>query len=286
MTPHGDEFATFHNAAMAAQARDLYNAVRNGQQHAGLRKPWFEFRNAADESQPVEILIYDQIGKDWRGGGISAREFVEGLKQIPTNRKILLAVNSPGGNVHDGLAIYNQLKLRRENITARIDGIAASTASWLVLAAKEVQMPKNALFMIREPMGVAMGNAGEIRKAADALDEQQSVIASIYRDQTSQPRALIDEKMREETWFNGEEAKDFGFVDTLLDESPAIFNSVTRPEGAPAIAESPEQRESRLLEWVNRLASQGKIEASPQAKQAAFLDAWQDESTLEKLGEQ
>ena len=94
MTPHGDEFATFHNAAMAAQARDLYNAVRNGQQHAGLRKPWFEFRNAADESQPVEILIYDQIGKDWRGGGISAREFVEGLKQIPTNRKILLTATT------------------------------------------------------------------------------------------------------------------------------------------------------------------------------------------------
>jgi ATP-dependent Clp endopeptidase proteolytic subunit ClpP len=188
-------------------------------------KPWFEFRNLANASEPAEILIYEQIGQDhWSGEGIGAKDFVEQLKAIPANRKITLRINSPGGNVWDGLAIYNQLKARREFVTAVIDGIAASVASWLPLAAKEVQMPKSALFMIHDPWSLAIGTADEMRKAADSLDKHKAAIVDIYREKTGKPRAEIERKMTEETWFTGDEAKEFGLADTLLD-TPNIQNS-------------------------------------------------------------
>lgn len=179
-------------------------------------KPWFEFRNVANAAEPVEILIYEQIGKDWwTGDGVAAKDFVEQLKEIPKDREIRLLINSPGGDVADGLAIYNVLKLRRDKITARIDGLAASTASWLPLAARSVEMPENALFMIHEPWSMAMGDAEEMRKAADVLEKHGDVIANIYQEKTGKSKKAIKDAMAEETWFTGKEAKDFGFIDVL-----------------------------------------------------------------------
>lgn len=181
-------------------------------------QPWFTFKNL-DGSGSVEILIYDQIGKDWwTNEGVGAKEFAAQLKEIPKGRAITVCLNSPGGNVHDGMAIYNLLRERKEDVTCRIDGVAASIASVIALAGKELRMPRNALLMIHDPYGICTGDADEMRRMADGLDRHKDAIVAVYHAKTGKPKSEISEKMSAETWMAGEDAKAFGFADTLTED--------------------------------------------------------------------
>ncbi len=181
-----------------------------------IPKQWFSIQAKADR---VEILIYDQIGKDWFGGdGVSSKEFAEALKEIPAKTEILVCINSPGGNVWDGLAIYNQLKARREYVTTRVDGVAASIASIIALAGKSLEMPKNSLLMIHDPSGMVMGNAEDMRDMAARLDSHADLLAGIYAEKTGKSREYMRGKMRDETWYDGDQASSAGFADTVTEE--------------------------------------------------------------------
>jgi len=184
-----------------------------------MAKHWFEIRNAASETDPVEILIYDQIGKSfWDDSGVGAKEFAQALKEIPHEKEIVVAINSPGGNVFDGLAIYHQLQARQSKVVTRVDGLAASIASVIAMAGRETRMPKNALLMIHDPSALAIGNAADMRKMADVLDKNKSVLVGIYHAKTGKPTAEIEKEMTAETWFTGPEAKDGGYIDTVTDQ--------------------------------------------------------------------
>lgn len=189
---------------------------------------WLEINNKA-ESEPVEILIYDQIGKDWYdGSGVQAKEFAMALSEIPKDREIVVAINSPGGNVWDGLAIYQQLKARGEKVTTRVDGLAASIASIIALAGHEVQIPENALFMIHDPSGICMGTASEMETMAAELDKHADVLASIYAEKTGDSPEDMRALMRAETWMTGAEAQSSGFADTVTDEISLSASSSKR----------------------------------------------------------
>lgn len=180
--------------------------------------PWFEIKNKS-ESEPVEILIYDQIGKDWwDGSGVQASHFAEALKEIPKDRELVVAINSPGGNVWDGLAIYHQLKARAGKVTTRVDGLAASIASIIALAGDDIQIPANALYMIHDPSGVCMGTAEEMAKMSAELDKHADVLAGIYADKTGDTPERMRAMMRDETWMTGAEAVANKFANTLTDE--------------------------------------------------------------------
>lgn len=200
--------------------------IFNGPSRAtGDNKQWFKIKNQDDPAKPVEILIYDQIGKDWwDDSGVGAKDFAESLKAIPADKQILVCINSPGGNVWDGLAIYHQLEARKNRVTTRIDGIAASTASVIALAGKEVQMPAGALFMIHDPWTICVGNAADMQKAIDGLKAHKDALVAIYEKKSGKTSAEIAEKMSAETWFTGTEAKDFGFIDTVTEEEAAKNN--------------------------------------------------------------
>lgn len=192
--------------------------IWNGPPKASGRN-WFAIRNAEDTTQPVEILIYDQIGKDWwDGSGMNAKDFADALKPIAKDREILVCINSPGGNVWDGLAIYHMLRERRDKVVCRIDGIAASIASIIALAGREVRMPRNSMMMIHDPSGVCMGDADLMREMADKLDKHKGVLVNIYEEKTGKPRKEIEDAMSAETWFTGEEAAEFGLADAATDE--------------------------------------------------------------------
>lgn len=179
-------------------------------------RQWFSVNNAAKEAEPVEILIFDQIGKDWwTGDGVAAKDFAETLKGIPSNREIVVGINSPGGNVWDGLAIYNMLQQRKDKVTTRIDGIAASIASIIALAGKDTQIPENALMMIHRAWGMAVGNAEDMTKLAAELEKHDGILANIYVEKTGKSLKEIQDAMSEETWFTGKEAKEFGLANTL-----------------------------------------------------------------------
>jgi ATP-dependent Clp protease, protease subunit len=168
-------------------------------------KKWFEIINKADKA---EIWIYEQIGEDfWTGGGVTAKSFQKELSAVKASQ-IDLHINSPGGEVFDGITIYNLLKQHPANITTYIDGLAASIASVIALAGDTVIMAENALYMIHNPWGFAMGDATEMRKTADLLDK---VGGSLPDDEIS---ALMDA----ETWFTATEAKEMGFIDEISEQ--------------------------------------------------------------------
>jgi ATP-dependent Clp endopeptidase proteolytic subunit ClpP len=185
-------------------------------------KTCFTFKASADESAPAEILIYDQIGRDfWSGEGVVAKEFAQELAKIPAGRQITVGINSPGGSVHDGLAIYNLLSARRNQVTCRIDGLAASIASIIALAGSKLVMPASALLMIHDPSGMCMGTADEMREMATALEKHKEALVNVYEEKTKKPRAEIEQAMKDETWFTASDAKAFGLVDDVTAEVAA-----------------------------------------------------------------
>jgi ATP-dependent Clp endopeptidase proteolytic subunit ClpP len=175
-------------------------------------KKWFEIKNKADKA---EIWIYEQIGEDfWTGGGITAKSFQKELATIKATQ-IDLHINSPGGEVFDGITIYNLIKQHPATVTTYIDGLAASIASVIALAGDKVIMAENALYMIHNPWGFAMGDAEEMRKTADLLDKVGGSLITAYNSKSGKPDDEISALMDAETWMTAQEAKEFGFVDDI-----------------------------------------------------------------------
>jgi ATP-dependent Clp endopeptidase proteolytic subunit ClpP len=172
-------------------------------------KRWFEFKALA---QGAEIAIYDEIG----AFGIPAKAFLDELKALGP-QDVTLRINSPGGSVFDGVAIYNALKRHDGRVTVLIDGIAASIASMVAMAGDEVVMPANAMLMLHDPSGMVMGTAADMRSMADALDKMKAGMVGAYRDKSGRDDAEIEALMRAETWLTAEEAIDLGLADRIED---------------------------------------------------------------------
>lgn len=183
---------------------------------------WFTVKNEAG-AESAEILIYDQIGRDWYSeDGVTAKDFNEALAAIPQNRKITVRINSPGGNVWDGLAIYHMLRARKSMVTCRVDGLAGSIASIIALGGGSCVMPKNALMMIHEPSTLCAGDSAEMRRCAALLDQHAEVLASVYAEKSGQSAETMRDKMRAETWMTGEDAKKLGLCDTCEENEVAL----------------------------------------------------------------
>lgn len=172
---------------------------------------WYEIKAKSDVS---EIWLYEQIGKDWFGDGLTAKDFLKELNAIKSE-KIDLHINSPGGQVFEGTAIYNGIKNHPAETTAYIDGIAASIASVIALAGKKVVMAENAMFMMHLPSGVVMGTATDMRKTADALDKIRDSMVTAYVSKSKKSTEDVTSMMDEETWFTAAEAKEAGFADEV-----------------------------------------------------------------------
>lgn len=188
-------------------------------------RAWYEIRAAA-ETDATDIYVYDVIGEDfWSGGGVTAKQFVADLAAVATPR-INLHVNSPGGAVFDGQAIYTALRNHPAEVTTYIDGLAASIASVISLAGDRVVMASNALFMIHDPSGGVLGTAADMRKMADILDRIKDTIVGVYVDASGGDPAAIAEAMAQETWYTAQDALDAGFVDEIAAPIPttAMFD--------------------------------------------------------------
>ncbi len=171
---------------------------------------WYEFKNSASPGE-TELYLYNEIGS-W---GISAADFLADLQKVPKTDHISLHVHSPGGDVFDGQAIFTALSRHPGGVTTHIDGLAASMASVVALAGLPVKMAGNAMIMIHNVTGMAMGDAGDMRKNAQLLDKVQETITAVYAGKTSLPREEIRKMMDEETWMTATQAKAFNFVDEI-----------------------------------------------------------------------
>ena len=176
-----------------------------------MNKNWHNIQGKATDNV-ADIYLFDEIGLY----GITAQDFINDIKDLK-DTPINLRINCIGGDVFDGMAIYNIIKKRNAKTTAYIEGIAASMGSVIALAADEVVMAENSLFMIHNAWGGAMGEAEDMRKTASVLEKISGEIANIYQKKTRLLYDRIINMMDEETWLNAKEAYELGFIDTISD---------------------------------------------------------------------
>lgn len=172
-------------------------------------KTWYTIRNAADGAS--EVYLYDEIGMY----GISASDFVAELRDV-TSKSIALRINSPGGDVWDGLAILNALRSHEANVNVVVEGVAASAASFIAMAGDRVQMAPNSVLMIHDASGLCLGNAKDMQEMADLLERTSANIANIYAARSGRDAAEHRAAMRAETWYTDQEAVDAGLADEVV----------------------------------------------------------------------
>lgn len=179
-------------------------------------KPWYEIK--AKDNGPAEIWLYGEIGRNFFGEGLDPLEFIKELNALKA-KQIDMHIHSPGGNVFDGDAIYAAIDRHPATITAYIDGMAASIASLVTLAADRVLIAKNSNFMIHNPRGsVYYGEPTDMRQMADRLDQVRATMAGTYASASGKPLEEIFSMMDKETWLNAEAAVEAGFADAVEGE--------------------------------------------------------------------
>lgn len=186
----------------------MLKLLRAGIVQASARS-WFSIQAKA-ESDQADVLIYDYIG--W--GGVTAADFAKELKAI-TAKTINVRINTPGGDVFDGLAIFNSLKDHGATIKVKIDGIAASIGSIIAMAGEQITMGESSFLMVHHPWALAIGNAADMREMAATLDKIGDSLAGIYAARAKVTKEQAKTWMDEETWFTADEAKAAGLADVV-----------------------------------------------------------------------
>jgi len=175
-----------------------------------LDKPeWFKVI-AASEDTNAEILLFDYIGWPYN----DPRDLIHALADMGD---VTVRINSPGGDVFDGAAIYNAFTAHKGIVTMRIEGLAASMASVIAMAGKKVQAYDNTMFMIHNSSTFAWGNQYELRDTADLLEKVDVTITDAYQKKTKLAKKEIVQMMKDTTWMSAKEAKEKGFVDMIVD---------------------------------------------------------------------
>ncbi len=174
------------------------------------------------------VYLYGAIGASWFGDGISANQFRQDLTALGAVKTIDVRINSEGGDVFDGQAIYNLLVQHAATVTMHVDGLAASAASFIMMAGDTIEIAESAFVMIHNASGICFGGAEEMRKTADLLEMTNGNIQSIYASRTKNTASDLKDWMDAETWMNGTEAVAKGFADKVV-PNMAVAASVRDP---------------------------------------------------------
>lgn len=209
---------------------------------------------AVDEGDDRSISIYDVIGYDyWTGDGVTARRIAGALRSLGAG-PVTVNVNSPGGDVFEGLAIYNLLREHQGEVTVKVLGLAASAASIIAMAGDTVQIARAGFFMVHNVWTVAAGNRNDYRELADWLEPFDSALADIYAARTGSDVKAMGKLMDAESWIGGSSAIDQGFADELLPSdqvsqgsAKAQANAARRLEAALRASGLPKSEAMRLI---------------------------------------
>lgn len=181
-----------------------------------MSKYW-EFKAKQDNS--ADLYLYIEIA-EWGGGysAHSAQSFKRELDALGEIDTLNVYINSPGGDVFEGNAIYNMLKRKKYTVNVYIDGLAASIASIIAMAGNKIIMPSNAMMMIHNPWTYSIGNASDLRKTADDLDKITLSLREVYIDRSN---GKLDEEtitslLDNETWLTAQECYDYGLCDEIV----------------------------------------------------------------------
>lgn len=204
------------------QARDTHPLMKGRNK---TNTDWFRIENAhKDEDNAsdslTKVYIYGEIGDSWWGDGTSANDFVKLLSGIKSS-KIELHLNSGGGSAFDGIAIYQALVAHDAEVEVHVDALAASAASIIAMAGDKVVMTTAAMMMIHDASMGAYGNADYLRDTAEILDKLSQNGAKVYAKKAGETPEFCRQLMKNETWFDAEEAVDAGFADEVFGETTA-----------------------------------------------------------------
>lgn len=176
-----------------------------------------------------EVYLYGPIGMSWFGDGVTAKQFAKDLKALGAVGDIDLRINSEGGSVPEAEAIYTHLIEHKAKVTAHIDGMAASAASFIAMAGDQILISDSGFVMIHDARMLDYGTADDFRRAADLLDRTTDKIVKKYAMRTKNDEKKIRDWMKDETWFIGEEAVKNGFADKVV-ENLKVAAALTRPD--------------------------------------------------------
>lgn len=176
----------------------------------------------------AQIDIFgDIVSEKWFDEETSATSFRDALKELGDVSTINLSINSGGGSVFDGIAIYNMLKSHKATVNVYVEGLAASIASVIAMAGDTITMRSGSMMMVHMPWTLSQGNAEEMRRTADTLEKTGDSIVDIYSERTGISPDDIRNIMNDETWLSAEEAVEQGWA-TKLDKKEAVMNSVPK----------------------------------------------------------
>lgn len=184
------------------------------------------FRILSKSSDRAELVIYGDIGPVFWGDEVSAADFANTLKEVGNVKDLDVRINSYGGDVFDGLAIYRQLVEHSASVAIHVDGIAASAASVVAMAGDVIRIGESARMMVHDAWTIAIGNAADLRSTADRLDETSQAIAEIYSARSGRGPTEMRDAMRAETWYTGKEAVAAGLATEVAANKPAPAQSV------------------------------------------------------------
>lgn len=209
---------------------------------------------AAGDDEERTISVYDVIGQDyWTGEGVTAKRVAGALRSMGSG-PVTVNVNSPGGDMFEGLAIYNLLREHKGEVTVKVLGLAASAASIIAMAGDHVQIARAGFLMIHNAWVVAVGNRNDLREYADTLEPFDSAMADIYAARTGHTEKAMAKLMDAETWIGGSAAVEDGFADELLasdqvkqDGGKAKASAVRRIESALRASGMPKSEAMRLI---------------------------------------
>jgi len=251
-----------------------------------MAKHWFEISNSADleprneGGRVARVDITGPIG----GWDVSGSEFLRELKDLGDVDSIDLRIHSPGGSVLDGWAIANGIKNHPAHVVARVEGLAASMGSVVLMSADEIEVPQNAYVMIHNVSGGAFGEADELESMAALMRKLQDDVTDFYANATGKDREEIAEMMEAETWMNGQDAVEHGFATRVLEPVKAaacadLETLVSKFENVPEAvlelqAEEPALEEDQVEE-VEALEEDEAQESDDQ--EAAEIEADQEE---------
>lgn len=186
------------------------------QPHPDVHSKWNMGVRAATDSADNSISIYDVIGEDpWSGGGITAKR-IDGALRMIGKKDVVVNINSPGGDLFEGLAIYNLLRAHEAKVTVRVMAMAASAASVIAMAGDEIQIARAGFFMIHNAWVLAMGNQHDLREVADWLQPFDQTMADLYAARTGLSAKEVTKLMDSETWIGGAKAVELGFSDDFV----------------------------------------------------------------------
>ncbi|MDY2689646.1 MAG: Clp protease ClpP [Limosilactobacillus reuteri] len=249
---------------------------------------YLTIKQESKNTTPEMYIDGEIVTDEYEDTDTSAAGFRNALKSLGDVKSINLHINSPGGSVFEGIAIYNMLKQNSARINVYIDGLAASIASVIAMSGDAIFMPSNSMMMVHNPWVMAIGNASELRKQADDLDQitKSSVQTYLAKAGDKLDEKTLTQLMDDETWLTAQEAVDYGLADEVMEPNKAVAS--INKQFVSRYRHVPEQLIKQAEHDDNKLNSEQNLEQEQLNKihEKALANAKALNISIEKLKEE